>query len=270
MNQEKLANRLPKKNQAVWAVALVFIIIGVVSLFVSCASSKVYIASGHPEWPPIMYRDGRLINGAGAELVKKIAADLGLEIETKYAGNWDEVQAKVKNGEVDLLVAAYKTSEREAYMDYSDAYTVDPIALYIKSGTNFNYYGWSDLIGKKGVLTVGDSYGQTFDDYIKEKLTTVRVNSVSEAFDMVKSGQADYFIYALYSGEKFLSKNGLTGEIEILPKYVASEDFFITISKTSSLIKYLPAINDKLEQYKRDGTIDTLIHKYRASYLKNK
>lgn len=257
------------KVKPLWASALVFIIVCVVALCVSCTSSKIYIASGHPEWPPIMYREGNLINGAGAELVKQIAADLGLEIKTKYAGNWDEVQAKVKNGEVDLLVAAYKTSEREAYMYYSIAYTIDPLALYIKNGTDFNYSGWSDLIGKRGVLTVGDSYGQTFDEYIKNKLTTVRVNTVAEAFSMVTAGQVNYFLYALYSGEKFLSENGLAEEIEIFPKYVATEDFYIAVSKKSSLAKHLPAINDKLDQYKRNGTIDTLINKYRASYLKN-
>jgi polar amino acid transport system substrate-binding protein len=271
MSKDELAGRVPKRNPAArLAASLIIIIIGVAILAVSCTDSQVYIGSGHPEWPPIMYRDGDLITGAGAELVKKIAADLGFQIDIKYTGNWEEVQAKVKNGEVDLLVAAYKTSEREKYMDYSVAYTVDPMVLYVKPGMDFHYSFWSDLIGKKGVLTVGDSYGQMFDSYIQEKLTTVRVNTIAEAFDMVKSGQADYFIYALYSGEKFLVENRPAGEIEIIPKCVASEDFFITISKKSLLIKYLPAINDRLEKYKIDGTIDSLIARYRAGYLKNK
>jgi polar amino acid transport system substrate-binding protein len=270
MNTGKSAGRPATKNWIIRALVLASIGIGVAALLVSCANDRVYVASGHPEWAPLMYRDGNLISGAAAELVQKIAADLGFKIKTEYAGNWDEVQAKAKKGEVDLLVAAYKTAERQTYMDYSVAYTVDPIVIYVKKGTNFNYYNWGDLIGKKGVLTVGDSYGQAFDGFIEERLSTVRVNTVAEAYDMVKNGRAYYFVYAVYSGEKFLAKNGLAGEFEVIPKSVASEDFFITISKKSPLTRYLNSINDELEKYKRDGTINSLIDKYRAGYLNNK
>ena len=262
------AERIHLEILTALAAVVIFTIIGAVALFVTGTDKQVYIASGHPEWPPIMYRDGSLISGAGAELITKISSDLGFKIETRYTGNWDEVHARAKKGEVDILVAAYKTAERETYLDYSVVYTVDPMVIYIKKGTAFNYSNWSDLVGKKGVLTVGDSYGQQFDDYIKAKLTTVRVNTVGEAYDMVINSQADYFIYAVYSGERFLSENGLTDKVEPLPKAVASEDFFMTVSKKSSLTRYLPAINNRLEKYKRDGTIDNLIEKYRAGYLK--
>src|SRR4051812_44014676 len=78
------------------------------------------VASGHPEWPPIMARSGSVIDGAGPALVKKIFDDLGVAVEFPYTGTWDEVQAKARTGEVDILVAAYKTTEREGYMVYSD------------------------------------------------------------------------------------------------------------------------------------------------------
>src|SRR3954452_2715069 len=65
------------------------------------------IASGHPEWPPIMYRSGSVIDGAGPALVKKIFDDLGVPVEFPQTGTWDEVQAKARTGQVDILVAAY-------------------------------------------------------------------------------------------------------------------------------------------------------------------
>jgi polar amino acid transport system substrate-binding protein len=252
------------------ALTILVVMVSLISIFsFSCFSpgGKDAVVSGHPEWPPIMYRDGNSMNGAGIELVQRLANDLGFKIEAKYVGQWDEVQAKAKSGEVDILAAAYKTSERETYMLYSEAYAVDPIAVYVKKGADFNYARWSDLIGKKGVLTKADSYGQAFDDYIKDKLSTVRVNTVEEAFNMIKFGQADYFVYALYSGEKFLSEKRLTNEIEILPTYVGSEDFFLTISKKSPLTKYLPLINNNLKQYKADGTIESFIAKHRGKYV---
>jgi polar amino acid transport system substrate-binding protein len=218
-----------------------------------------YIASGHPEWPPIMWKSGDQIIGVGPELLQLIANDLGIKIVSSYTGLWDEVQAKAKSGTVDLLVAAYKTQEREAYMDYSIPYTVDPIALFVKKGKALKYSQWSDLAGKRGVATVGDSYGQKFDDYIKSKLSVQRVKTATEAFDLVGKGKADYFIYALYSGEKAIIAGKMQGKFAPLEKYVAEENFYITISKKSQLAPQLPEINKLIEKYKNDGTIEKLI-----------
>ena len=52
--------------------------------------------SGHPEWPPIMYRSGAVIDGAGPALVKKIFDDLQLRTAFPYSGTWDDVQAKAR------------------------------------------------------------------------------------------------------------------------------------------------------------------------------
>jgi polar amino acid transport system substrate-binding protein len=226
---------------------------------------KTYVASGHPEWPPIMWRSEDEIVGAGPELVQLIAKDLGVKIKSKYAGLWDEVQAKAKNGEVDMLVAAYKTAERETYMDYSVPYTVDPIAVFVKKGKNFKYSQWNDLIGKRGVATVGDSYGQEFDDFLKAKLTVERVNTADEAFKKVKNGTVDYFLYALYSGEKAIIDGKMQDQIEPLGQYVAQENFYITISKKSELTNRMAEINDLIEKYKKDGTIDKLISQNRKA-----
>ncbi len=229
--------------------------------------AKTYVVSGHPEWPPIMWRDGDKIVGAGPQLVEKIAGDLGFKVESKYTGLWDEVQAKAKSGEVDMLAAAYKTAERETYMDYSDAYTTDPIALFVKKGKAFPYNKWEDLIGKRGVATVGDSYGQEFDAFIKTKLNVERMNTVDEAFAALTSGTADYFVYALYGGQKVLNGKKTSGQFEALTKYVAEENFYITISKKSPLEKFLPQINELIKKYKSDGTIDKLIQENKKASL---
>lgn len=219
------------------------------------------VASGHPEWPPIMWQDEDKIIGAGPDLVTKICDDLKIKCEVNYTGQWQQVQDNVKNGNVDMLVAAYKTKEREEYMDYSEAYTQDPITLFIKSKSNFNYQAWDDLIGKKGVIMTGDSYGQEFDNFIEDKLSVEKVATAKEAFDKITSGNADYFVYALYSGRKTMNELGLNDTIESIPNYIASENFYITIGKDSPFAKYLPKINELIKTYIADGTISELIMK---------
>lgn len=221
------------------------------------------VVSGHPDWAPIMFKSGEIIDGAGPALVKKIFEELGVATSFTYSGTWDEVQAKAKSGEVDVLAAAYKTTEREEYMDYSVAYTTDPVAIFVKAGSKLTFEKNEDLVGKKGVGTLGDSYGQAFDDFIKTDSTFVMATSSDAAFELVRSGKADYFVNSLYAGERQLKASGQTAEFSILPKFVAEENFYITISKKSPLVKYMSEVNRLIEQYKTDGTIDTLIEQYK-------
>jgi len=221
------------------------------------------VASGHPEWPPIMFQSGATIDGAGAALVKKIFADLGVAVDVPYTGTWDEVQAKARSGDVDVLVAAYKTTEREGYMVYSVPYTTDPVAIFVAKGKAFSFDNWDVLVGKKGIAMVGDSYGQAFDDFAASRLALTRVTTSAQAFTMVSSGQGDYLLYSLYAGDDYLKKTGGASQFESLPKFVNEENFYITISKKSPYVTYLPLLNEQLAKYKADGTIAALIAQYK-------
>jgi polar amino acid transport system substrate-binding protein len=221
------------------------------------------IASGHPEWPPIMFQSGSVIDGAGPALLKKILDGAGVPATFPYTGTWDQVQAKARTGDVDMLVAAYKTTEREGYMLYSDAYTTDPVAIYVGKGKAFSFDGWDALIGKAGIAMVGDSYGQPFDDFAAARLTLTRATTTAQAFQLIASGQGDYFLYSLYAGDDYLKKANIASQFESLPKFVAEENFYITISKSSPFVTYLPRINQEIAKYKADGTINALITQYK-------
>ena len=243
-------------------LAMALIAVATISLSGCGLSRGSLVASGHPEWAPIMSQSGDKIIGVGPELVEKIFAQLGVGVDSKFTGTWDVVQSKAKTGEVDVLAAAYKTDERETYMEYSDAYVKDPIAIFVDKDNKFSYEKWEDLIGKRGIVMIGDSYGQELDNYIKEKLNVMQVQTTKQAFDALAGKKVDYFIYALYSGNSEIKKQNYNDKIEALPEYVATEDFYITISKKSPYAKYLPKVNELIKKYKEDGTIDALIEKY--------
>ena len=210
-----------------------------------------------------MFQSGSAIDGAGAALVKKIFTDLGVAVDVKYTGTWDEVQAKARSGDVDVLVAAYRTTEREGYMVYSVPYTTDPVAIFVAKGKAFPFDNWDVLVGKKGIAMVGDSYGQAFDDFAAARLALTRATTSAQAFDMVSKGQGDYLLYSLYSGDDYLKKNGSAAQFESLPKFVNEENFYVTISKKSPYVTYLPLLNQQLAKYKADGTIAALIAQYK-------
>ncbi len=224
-------------------------------------NEKKIIVSGHPEWAPIMYQDGDKIAGAGVELAEKVFIELGIAVNANYVGSWDEVQAKAKDGSIDVIVAAYKTPEREEYMTYSVPYTVDPVVLVVKKGKAFKYEKKEDLIGKKGVTMIGDSYGKEFDAFSAEKLKPTVVQTADEAFGLLEKGEADYFIYAMYSAEGYIAKNKASDKFEIIAKPVSTEDFYLTVSNKSSIAGMMQKINNLIGKYKADGTVDQLIEK---------
>lgn len=246
-------------------ILFLIILTGIIFLtfwyFTKSEPVKELIVSGHPEWPPIMYQQDDQIVGAGSEIAKKIFSELGIKVFSKYEGPWDVVQEKAKSGSVDVLAAAYKTAERETYMEYSIPYTIDPVALVVKKGKLFPYDKWEDLIKKKVVVTIGDSYGQDFDDFIKEKMTVRKVATPKEAFDLLDKEEADCFVYALYSVENYFFTNKVSEKFEIVPKYVSSENFFLTISKKSPYVSLMPKVNELLKKYQKDGTIEKIIEK---------
>lgn len=223
--------------------------------------NRELIASGHPEWPPVMFKDGEVIVGAGPELVKKIFSDLGIKVQVPYSGPWEDVQSQTRTGHVDVIVAAYKTKEREEYMVYSDPYTTDPVAIFVPADKSFHFSTFADLAGKIGVGMIGDSYGQEFDDYIAANRNLRRVQTCAEAFDVISKHQADYFVYSLYAGNLDIKKNGRIG-ITHLSAFVSEQNFYITISKQSPFVQYLPEVNRLIKKYKEDGTIDQLLTKY--------
>jgi polar amino acid transport system substrate-binding protein len=227
------------------AAALLFA--GCTTSSVSSTEKKTVIASGHPDWAPVMYKDGNGISGIGPNMTKAVFKEMGLDVEFPYAGSWDVVQQKAKSGEIDVIVALYKTKEREEYLYFSKPYTTDPIVLFLNRGKSFDYNKKEDLIGKNGIATVGDSYGQEMDDFIVAKnLSIIRVATPQIAFKLLQEGKADYFIYSAYAGERVIAEENLSGFEE--SKIVSSQPFYIGVSKKSKYAGRMSEINAALDK----------------------
>jgi len=139
---------------------------------------QVIIISGHPDWGTLMSANGNQSSGTSVEMCKKIFTDMGYEVKTPNLGSWEAVQLEAEAGRVDVIPAIYKTEKREKYLAYSIKYTTDPVVSFSKKGKQFVYNKKEDLVGKRIVATVGDSYGQEIDDYIiQANLNVIRVNN---------------------------------------------------------------------------------------------
>lgn len=230
------------------------------ALLAGSVSAEV-VMSGHPDWSPVMYREGDTIVGIGPNLATMIMDDIGLNSTCKYAGSWQDVQELGKKGTVDLIVAAYATEERKENFFYSEPYFDDPIGLFAVK--NFTYKNQYDLIGHSIAVTKGDSYGKDMDEFLsvflKDELITVNeYASIEDGLTSLQSGDSDLLLYSSYSGQKTISLDRFKNVKEVA--VVGSQPFHMLMSKKSKYVEVLPLINNFIELYKNNGQLDHIIN----------
>ena len=204
----------------------VILILAFTSASLAAPQEETLIISGHEAWSPVMYYDSKTIVGTGPEIVKEALSDY--QVFSQYKGSWEIVQEKAKTGEIDIIVAVYKTEERQEYLLYSEPYLVDPIGIFT---TDENLSTLEEaLLSKKGVITEGDSYGARIDALLKENNLLV-VKNPDQAKEVLLSGEADYFLYSVYSGEKLFKEELKKGEV--IYSKVGSELFYVGVSKAN-------------------------------------
>ena len=98
-------------------------------------------------------------------------------------GSWEEAQAAARDGQADLIFGIYYNDARAGYLDYvQPAFMYDDVAIFVAKGKDFPFKEQNDLIGKKGVTNEeGESYGDEFDAFMKDKLDVTRTDGISES-----------------------------------------------------------------------------------------
>ena len=222
------------------------------------AATDPMIVSGSSQGPPISWSKNGTLKGVAPELASTILSELNIPFIIRDEGSWQEVQDKAKAGTVDMIVSAYKNTERQTYMDYSIPYIKSPVIVVVKDDKVFPFSSWNSLIGKKGVAHSGESFGQKFDTFIKTRLN-VSYLSYERAFQMLKEETADYLIIDLYPAIIYSKLLNAEDKVRFLDTPITIQHFHITISKKSSYLNTLPDINKKISQLIDKKYIDTLI-----------
>lgn len=279
MRSEVISMRLTFQKRFSLIVLLIAVFTGLFCNEVLSLENEKIIITAHPEFPPIMYKNGDKIDGVGPELaeiiLKKIGAEItlkkiGIEFDNKYVGPWARVLLSVKKGEIDLIAGLYKTKEREAFLDYIPTpFMTNPAVIFVKKGKAFPFKKWEELKGRTGGGIIGDKFEPTFDEFLLKNNDTIkieRVTSIVQNFKKLIIGRIDFISYSKYVGLLVSKEMGIENQIELLPEPIYSGLFYLAIAKESRLTKYIPEINKKIIEYKDDGTVESLINKHITAY----
>jgi ABC-type amino acid transport substrate-binding protein len=166
----------------------------------AAAGCTSFVLTGHPAYPPVAWAKGGSLQGGGIDVVRRIAGANGIAVRVVNEGSWDDAQLAVREGRADAIVGIYETPAREVYFDYvHPALAPDPSSVLIRDGEKFNYAGWKSLIGLRGVVGAGESYGPKFDAFLESKLTTYRVATLADVYKELAEGHADYGLSGYYA-----------------------------------------------------------------------
>lgn len=219
------------------------------------AACTNFVLTGHPSYPPVAWKTGGTLTGGGIDVVRRLAAASGVAMRVLAQTTWEDAQTAVREGRADAIVGIYKTTQREAYFNYvSPSLAPDPSAVVIRTGEPFVYRDWNSLIGKRGAVGDGESYGSAFDEFMAAKLTTYRVPTLADVFSQVLTGKADYGLSGYYTAVTSAPKG-----IAFATKDFVTEGLYLAFGKQSACGAVLAAsFSSGIQRMKAAGTIDRI------------
>ena len=230
---------------------------------VGCGTSgkgeKVYTIATDKTYAPFeMTNDKGKLIGIDMELIRAIAKNQKFKIQINSLG-FDAACTALESGEADGVIAGMTINdERKKKYDFSTPYYKTGVSLGVAKDSSIK--GYNDLKGKTVVAktsTAGLAFAQSIKNKYGFKLEVVEESSLM--FEKVKSHEAA----ACFEDTPVLKYMIKTGELNFnIPTPSANPSFYgFAVSKGMNG-ELLKKFNKGLENLKKDGTYDKILHKY--------
>ncbi len=242
------------------------------ALLLSVCAVQAYgrdlIACGHPAYPPVSWVTDGELRGLAPTVVRDLFAELGFSVRLVAFGNWKRCLQEVREGRADIVVAAYRTREREQQFTFSAHYlVVDPIVLFVRRDRRFVFNDWEDLRGRTAGLLLGDSFGERFDRFAETALKVERVSTGRQNMRKLVLGRIDFMPIGRDSGRLQSRRLGYDDLVEALPQTLVTEYYHVAVRKGSDLEALLPEIDLRLTALHADGSIARWLWAHAEAYL---
>ncbi len=209
---------------------------------------------------PLVWKEEGQIAGPIGDIIMSVFNNLGVKVKSPNLP-WPRALRMMEAGKIDMILTMFYTPERAKFMVYSVPYTQAHSSVFVKKGRKFSYSKWKDLIGRMGLVTLYDSYGAEFDKFAKDHLEFYYVGSWQQITKMLIAERGDFTIRQKRPALIEIAKMGFQGKIVPLPVPLTKQDVYITFSKKSPFLKYLPKVNQQIQEMRDNGTIEKMLNK---------
>ncbi|MCX9157412.1 transporter substrate-binding domain-containing protein [Niveibacterium sp. 24ML] len=215
----------------------------------------------NPNYPPFSWPgEHNDYKGASIELLKLVAPP-GVALAPVVVP-WKRSQAMAEAGEIDLLLSLRITPERERYLSFTRAAAfANPIVVFVKETSPIRYADWQTLKDYQGGVSLGDAFGNGFDEYMRDNLRFETALTMTENFRKLKAGRIDYFVSGDYLGRAYLrSAAGKAGPRVIsLDPPISSGGIHFGFSRKSACVSLLKEMDARLAELNSKGTPTRLL-----------
>lgn len=238
-------------------LSLAALLIGVVSgsAWGGTSDCSRIVVTGHPHYAPVSFESGHSLEGGAIALVRRLGQDAGIPVTVMNAGSWEAAQKAAADGTADIVVGIYRTPEREKSLSFVvPAIAADPSSVITKPDVKLDYKSWSSLVGKKGLVSEGESYGPKFDRFMAKSLTVEKVPGFPALFTALEDGKGEYGLIGYYAALTGAPKD----KVKIAVKNFVSEPMYIAFGRNSACRSLAPVFGREIRRYVKNGTMKRL------------
>lgn len=250
-------------------IKFVFLLLHFFVTPISHASSKDVITfTAHPDYSPVSFVDKKTnqLKGVAVDLLKTALVNMGKTPRAMSIGTWARAQEEVKLGRIDLLLPPYKTNEREEWLWFQPKpILMDETSLFVLKNSSLKFSQFNDLLSKRGVAIINDSFGPEFDSFDKSQLRMTRLATTEQCFKFLTKNRADFVVAGHLAGMQLLKKLKLEDTIVALPNRIIVTGMYVGISKNSKKVnhqKFIEQLNNELQKLIDKDTHKELLKKY--------
>jgi len=177
--------------------------------------------------------DGAVV-GLGPEILRLIAHRMGHTVRFEMVP-WVRAQALVAQGKADILVAPYRTAERQRSLAFSRLpFFQDQLVFYARTDNVPPWRGdYAALRTQRIVILNGWAYGAAFDQ-ARPALQVSISNSVESGLRMVEHRHVQLFASNRRDTDPVLARLGLVGQVISLPVPIDRQDAYFAFPRDAA------------------------------------
>jgi len=244
---------------------LVYLAAAVMGLALTSAARADTVRLVTLEFPPYQYGVNGGADGIVVRILTEAFTELGKDLTIEVLP-WKRALYSVQTGEADAIFTAYKTAERETFLDYSNTVLMPQVvSVWVKKDSDVAYDGTLESLATAKIgLVDGISYGTKVDDAIKNGVLTDLDYAPESANNIRKllGGRIDAVIMNKYGAMHHVSQLANLEEVEELQPEISSVPSFIAFSKANNLAGLRDELDGVLQKMIENGDYQATIDAY--------
>ena len=234
----------------------------------SAVPPQCSLTMGFDAWEPYQYMTvGNTVTGLDVELVRVIAAEMQCELNI-VQGSWVELLGLLKEGEIDFVLGASITEDRQDFAYFSEPYRQEQFSLFVRADdVGLEVASIQEFITAGHKLGIVNEY--YYGDEIAELYASVKfrpqfVGAIISEMNMARllDEEIDGFLEDSFVAASILRRKGLDELIKPHHITLGNNDVYVMFSKASVEEELVAEFNRGLAAIKQNGLYQQIVLRY--------